>query len=102
MTHTFKFWPRKCACGWSGKLCGWSYQMPLACPECGAATEVPGGPQRSHGIVPDDIPGGMWIRDGICNEDGTPKKYYTRSSIDRALFEKGLFRQGETPKYRRD
>lgn len=38
----------------------------------------------------DDIPGGVWMKHGICNEDGTPKKYYTRHEIREATRAAGL------------
>lgn len=46
-------------------------------------------PGRSavHG---DDIPGGVWMKHGICNEDGTPKRYDTRHEIRDAARKAGL------------
>ena len=44
----------------------------------------------SAGVVTDDIPGGMFVRHGICHEDGSPKKYYSRSEMARAAKEKGM------------
>lgn len=38
----------------------------------------------------DDIPGGVWIKHGICNEDGTPKRYDTRHAIREATRKAGL------------
>lgn len=51
-------------------------EMPLA----GRAAPV-------HG---DDIPGGMLIHHGICNPDGSPKRYYSKSEIARAAKQAGL------------
>lgn len=34
-----------------------------------------------YGVVGDDIPGGVWIRHGICNPDGSARRYDTKSSI---------------------
>lgn len=45
----------------------------------------------------DDIPGGLEIRHAICNPDGTPKKYYSKSEIRRAAAEAGWTIHGETP-----
>jgi hypothetical protein len=34
-----------------------------------------------YGVIGDDIPGGVWIRHGICNPDGSARRYDTKSSI---------------------
>jgi len=41
-------------------------------------------------VRPDDIPGGVDIAHGICNPDGSPRRYYSRSEIDRAVAAKDL------------
>ena len=41
-------------------------------------------------VRPDDIPGGLEIHHGLCNEDGTPRTYYSRSEIRQACAERGL------------
>lgn len=38
----------------------------------------------------DDIPGGIDIAHGICNADGSPRRYYSRTAIKKALRAKGL------------
>jgi hypothetical protein len=43
-------------------------------------------PAAAHG---DDIPGGVDIPHAICHENGTPKRYYSKSEIAKALAEKG-------------
>lgn len=53
---------------------------------------------QSSMISTDDIPGGLEIRNGICNDDGSPKRYYSKSEIKRAAFERNLFIVGDTPK----
>jgi hypothetical protein len=53
---------------------------------------------KSAYVVTDEIPGGIEIKHGICNEDGTPKRYYSKSEIKRAAYEKNLFIVGDTPK----
>lgn len=40
----------------------------------------------------DDIPGGLTIEHGICNDDGTPRTYYSHSEIQQACREKGWMR----------
>ena len=41
-------------------------------------------------VLPDDIPGGVLIEHGLCNADGSPKRYYSRSEIKMACAVKGL------------
>jgi hypothetical protein len=48
----------------------------------------PHGKGRS-GVIPDDIPGGLEIANGLCNEDGTPRRYYSRTEIDREAKRRG-------------
>lgn len=38
----------------------------------------------------DDIPGGVLMHNGICNEDGTPKRYYSKTEIREACKAKGV------------
>lgn len=52
-------------------------------------------PGNAPNVVGDDIPGGVEIKHGICNADGTPKKYYSHSEIRRAAAEKGLVNRPE-------
>lgn len=49
------------------------------CPECGEATETLWDTPAA--VIGDDIPGGLWVRHGICNEDGTPRKYYSHTEM---------------------
>lgn len=49
-------------------------------------------------VIADDIPGGLEIKHGICNSDGTPKKYYSKSEIKRAAYLAGYFQGEDTPK----
>jgi hypothetical protein len=59
---------------------------------------APDARPRSAGVIDDSIPGGILIHHGICNDDGTPKRYYSKSEIHRAAFEKNVFIVGDTPK----
>lgn len=52
----------------------------VACPECGKETERAWLTKPSN-VIGDDIPGGIWIRHGLCNEDGSPRKYYSHSEM---------------------
>lgn len=58
--------------------------------DCGETLKRVLLPARANNILPDDIPGGVWIFNGLCNPDGSPRKYYSRSEIHRAEQEKGL------------
>lgn len=40
----------------------------------------------------------VWIRHGICNPDGSPKRYRSKSEMKKAAFEAGLTQGGDTPK----
>lgn len=44
----------------------------------------------SPSVIDDSIIGGVLIRHGVCNDDGTPKRYDTKSAIAKAAKEKGL------------
>lgn len=46
--------------------------------------------RRTAVVWADDIPGGIEIANGICNEDGTPKRYYSKSEIRAACKAKGV------------
>jgi len=52
-------------------------------------------PRRAAAVRPDNIPGGVLIEHGICNDDGTPRRYDSYSAIDRACAEKGYRRWSE-------
>lgn len=47
-------------------------------------------PVTPSAVQGDDIPGGKWFKHGICNEDGTPKRYDTKHDITAALDKAGL------------
>ncbi len=47
-------------------------------------------PRRAPVVRPDSIPGGVMIAHGICNPDGTPKRFNSRSEIAQACAGKGL------------
>lgn len=59
------------------------------CP-CGGVVErvmLAGHASAVHG---DDIPGGLYIKHGLCHDDGTPRRFDSKSEIRRAAAEKGL------------
>ncbi len=50
-------------------------------------------PRRRAPVVrPDSIPGGLVIEHGLCNDDGTPRTYYSHSEITRECAIRGLMR----------
>lgn len=40
-------------------------------------------------IIGDEIPGGVLIHNGLCNPDGTPRRYDSRSEINREAKKRG-------------
>lgn len=58
--------------------------------ECGGRVTkvfVAGYAAPVHG---DDIPGGLYIKHGLCHKDGTPRRFDSKSEIRRAAKEAGL------------
>lgn len=105
MTYSCRARAHECACGWTGKVMLWTLPQwnedgRLACPQCGervtAVEEV--APTQAHGIIPDGIPGGLEVRHGLCNEDGSPRRYDSKTDIRREAARRGLVISGETPK----
>lgn len=47
-------------------------------------------PRRAAVVWQDSIEGGIDIAHGLCHEDGTPKRYYSRTEIKRACDAKGV------------
>ena len=41
-------------------------------------------------VIGDDIPGGVEVRNGICNEDGSPRRYYSKTEMKREAEARGL------------
>ena len=58
------------------------------CPECGGSTSTLWR-NASH-VIGDEIPGGVLIEHGICNEDGTPRRYYSKSEMAKEAARRGL------------
>jgi hypothetical protein len=51
--------------------------------------------RRAPVIWTDDIPGGVDIAHGLCNADGTPHRYYSKTEIRDAARAKGLMSWSE-------
>lgn len=58
------------------------------CPECGEPTETLW--RTTAQVIDDSIPGGIWIRNGLCNEDNTPRRYDSHSEIAKEAKRRGL------------
>lgn len=68
----------------------------LVCPRCKLEGDPPIG--YAPFVIGDDIPGGVEIKHGVCWPDGTPRKFYSKSSIREAAFEEGYFQGDDTPR----
>jgi hypothetical protein len=68
------------------KLLGLGERPP--CPECGTPTSTLW--RNSNNVVGDDIPGGVLIFHGICNPDGSPCRYYSKSDMAKEAKRRGL------------
>lgn len=71
--------------------------METKCDKCEKVLELGDWPFCPHGrgvstVIPDDIPGGVLIEHGLCNPDGTPHRYYSRSEMDKEAKRRGLVR----------
>lgn len=68
----------------------WNDKLPV-CEECKTGQMVRLYNASSLGaVIGDDLPGGVMIRHGICNPDGTPKRYDSKTEIRRAAKKAGL------------
>jgi hypothetical protein len=64
------------------------------CDKCGQELVIGEWPFCPHGIghnnvIADDIPGGIDIPHALCNEDGSPRRYYSKSEIAREAKKRG-------------
>lgn len=57
--------------------------------ECGGETER-AWTGHANAVIADDIPGGIWIKNGLCNDDGSPRKYYSHTEINLEAKKRGL------------
>jgi hypothetical protein len=67
-----------------------NFDEQVLCVECNKPALRTLLPGRAPGVIGDDIPGGVWIKHGICNEDGTPRKYYSKSEMAAEAKRRGL------------
>ena len=101
---TKREWPLVCSsCGARTKRWLWDYELVDAvCFHCDALMDVYHEPRgEAPGIATDSIPGGILIRHGLVNPDGSPRKFYSKTEIKQAANEAGWTISGDTPeKYR--
>jgi len=61
------------------------------CKECGAPTQTLWIPNSNPAVISDEIPGGIEIRHGLCDEaTGKPVRYYSKSDIHKEAKRRGL------------
>jgi hypothetical protein len=72
------------------------------CEKCGIEYGIGDWPfcKGGHGkykgsVIADEIPGGVEIRHGLCNEDGSPRRYYSHSEIAKEAKRRGLVNRVE-------
>lgn len=58
------------------------------CPTC--ETSLVWLPSAGGTVIGDDIPGGYEVRHGLCNGDGSPRRYYSRSEMRKEADRRGL------------
>lgn len=47
-------------------------------------------PRRANSVISDGIPGGLEIRHGLCNADGSPRRYDYKSEIAAEAKRRGM------------
>jgi hypothetical protein len=81
------------ACGREKRHLSWSYDPPPEC--CNQAMHPPAGPARATFVIGDEID--EIHPHGVCWDDGTPRRFRSRTELRRVEREKGWVRVGETP-----
>jgi hypothetical protein len=67
----------------------------MTCDKCQKELQVGEWPFCPHGfgsnsVQDDSIPGGLEMKNGLCNPDGTARKYYSKSEIAAEAQRRGL------------
>lgn len=96
--HVFKKRFYRCALdGTSIEAFRWDYEGSPACPACGGQTEEIGyHAGQAPSVISDEID--IEVRHGLCNPDGSPRRYTSMTELRREAAERGLAILGETPK----
>lgn len=71
------------------KVLGWDYDAPPSCPEHGPMVIDSGQFGVAPGVIPDDIPGGYYVKHGLCNPDGTPRRFDSKSAMRKEAAARG-------------
>ncbi len=78
-----------CPCGHEQLNCYLRVGERPPCPTCGEPTETLWWTVAPN-VVPDKIPRGVEIRHDLCNGDGSPRRYYSKSEMAREAARRGL------------
>jgi hypothetical protein len=67
----------------------------VTCDTCNKELQVGDWPFCPHGrgcygVQDDSIPGGLLISNGLCNEDGTPRRYDSKTEIRAEAKRRGM------------
>jgi putative FmdB family regulatory protein len=60
----------------------------VACPKCGSPTER-AWCSKAPGAIPDNVPGGIHVSNALCHEDGSPRRFDSKSEMHRYAKEHG-------------
>lgn len=85
------FYDRQCeTCGEQKIDCYEPMTAPTVACECGGNTTRVWLMGKANGIIPDGIPGGVYIKNGICWPDGTPRRFDSHTDIRKEAARQGL------------
>lgn len=81
-------------CGKTTTKLSWLKEKDGWCPSCfyGDTPTLGSAPA----VIGDECD--VMIKHGVCNEDGTPRRFTSKVAIRQAAYEAGLFQGGDTPK----
>ncbi len=83
------FYDRVCSNGHQMIDCMESITSPqVSCKECGASTER-AWVTKASGVIADDVPGGIHVGNGLCHEDGSPRRFDCKSEMHRFAKQQG-------------
>lgn len=68
----------------------WASDPDPKCPTCKADVQHGYASNKAACVIQDSIEGGVYIRHGICNEDGSPRRYDSHSDMKREAKARGL------------
>jgi hypothetical protein len=80
-------------CGLTKRQLAWDYDAPPEC--CGLPMQPERGPNPVSAVHGDEID--FVAKHGVCNDDGSPRRYRSKTELRKAEREKGWTRLGETP-----